>query len=162
MSMGSYLRSHTILFVILLLALAAAATERYLNHTYRYLQPRNNPRGAPQLQGESLQELARVLQSLYPEGAEANLAAGQARLEQGKLQEARLLLEKALEADRRNQQLLFLYARLLLDQGEPPEKVKAVVEELGRYFPRSREKVEEFFAQASKGKIKFERDGSPY
>jgi predicted Zn-dependent protease len=162
MSLGSYLRSHTLLFAILLLALAAAAAERYLSATYRYLQPRSNPRGAPQLQGAALQDLAGVLQTLYPEGAEANLAAGQARLEQGKLQEARLLLEKALAADRRNQQLLFVYARLLLDQGEPPEKIKAVVEELGRYFPRSREKVEAFFSQASKGKIKFEEDGAPY
>lgn len=161
MSLVRYLRTHLLLFAILLLALAAAGVERYLSVTYHHLQPRSNPRGAPQLQGAALQELAGVLQSLYPEGAEANLTAGQARLEQGKLQEARLLLEKALEADRRNQQLLFLYARLLLDQGEPPEKVKAVVDELGRYFPRSREKVEEFFSQASKGKIKFEQ-GGPY
>jgi tetratricopeptide (TPR) repeat protein len=159
MSLSRYLRSHAILFAILLLALGAALVERYLSATYRHLQPRANPRGAPQLQGAALQELAGVLQELYPEGAEANLTAGQARLEQGKLQEARRLLEKALEADRRNQQLLFLYARLLLDQGEPPEKVKAVVDELGRYFPRSREKVEEFFSQASKGKIKFAGEG---
>ncbi|MBI2504435.1 MAG: tetratricopeptide repeat protein [Candidatus Latescibacteria bacterium] len=159
MRIAPYLRAHKLLFAILLLALGAAGVERYLNSHYRYLQPRSNPRGAPQLQGEALQDLAAVLQTLYPEGAEANLAAGQARLEQGKLQEARLLLEKALEADRRNQQLLFLYARLLLDQGEAPEKVKAVVDELGRYFPRSREKVEEFFSQASKGKIRFEGGG---
>ena len=129
-----YLRTHTGLFAILLFALGAAFAERYLHRHYQYLQPRTNPRGAPQLQGAALQELAAVLQSLYPEGAEANMAAGQARLEQGKLQEA----------------------RLLLDQGETPEKVKAVVDELGRYFPRSREKMEEYFAQASKGKIKFE------
>ena len=161
MSMVSYLRTHLALFVILLLALGAALTEHYLNSSYHYLQPRTNPRGAPQLQGPALQDLATVLQTLYPEGAEANMAAGQARLEQGKLQEARLLLERALEADRRNQQLLFLYARLLLDQGESPEKVKAVVDELGRYFPRSREKMEEYFSQASKGKIKFE-GGGPY
>jgi len=159
MSLGSYLRSHITLLAILGLALGAATVEWRLGHTYGHLQPRSHPRGAPQLQGEALQELARVLQGLYPEGAEANLTAGQARLEQGKLQEARLLLEKALEADRRNQQLLFLYARLLLDQGEPPEKVKAVVDELGRYFPRSRGKVEEFFAQASKGRIKFAGEG---
>ena len=159
MDIVRYLRAHTLLFAILLLVLVAAGTERYLSNTYHYLQPRSNPRGAPQLQGAALQDLARVLQELYPEGAEANLAAGQARLEQGKLQEARLLLEKALEVDRRNQQLLFLYARLLLDQGEPPEKVKAVVDELGRYFPRSREKIEEYFNQASKGKIKFEVEG---
>jgi tetratricopeptide (TPR) repeat protein len=161
MNIARYLKTHTTLFAILLLALGAALVERYLHHTYQYLQPRSHPRGAPQLQGTALQDLAGVLQTLYPEGAEANLTAGQARLDQGKLQEARLLLEKALEADRRNQQLLFLYARLLLDQGDPPEKVKAVVDELGRYFPRSREKVEEFFSQASKGKIKFER-GGPY
>lgn len=161
MDIVRYLRTHTTLFGILLLALGAALVERHLSNTYQYLQPRSHPRGAPQLQGAALQDLAAVLQTLYPEGAEANLTAGQARLDQGKLQEARLLLEKALEADRRNQQLLFLYARLLLDQGEPPEKVKAVVDELGRYFPRSREKVEEFFSQASKGKIKFE-GGGPY
>ena len=159
MSLVRYLRAHTLLFAILLLVLVAAGAERYLSNHYHYLQPRSNPRGAPQLQGAALQDLAGVLQELYPEGAEANLTAGQARLEQGKLQEARQLLEKALEADRRNQQLLFLYARLLLDQGEAPEKVKAVVDELGRYFPRSRDKMEEYFSQASKGKIKFEESG---
>jgi hypothetical protein len=68
-------------------------------------------------------------------------------------------LEKAWAADRHNLQLLFLYARLLMDLDEEPEKVKAVVDELRRYFPRSRQKVEEYFAQASKGKMRFETDG---
>ena len=77
---------------------------------------------------------------------------------EGKLAEARPFLEKALAVDRRNQQLLFLYARLLLDLGEKPVKVKEVVDDLRRYFPRSRQKVEEYFAEASKGKMRFDAD----
>ena len=65
-------------------------------------------------------------------------------------------LEKALEADRHNQQLLFLYARLLLDMGEEEAEVQAVVDELRRLFPRSRQTVEAYFARASQGKLRFE------
>jgi hypothetical protein len=68
-------------------------------------------------------------------------------------------LEKALAVDRRNQQLLFLYARLLLDLDEEPAKVKEVVNDLRRYFPRSRQKVEEYFTEASKGQLRFATDG---
>jgi hypothetical protein len=155
-----YLRSLKLLLLILLAGGLVALVERHQTDQHDHLLPRAHPRGEPQLKGESLQELAQVLLELYPQGAEPNLLMGTALAEQGLLQEARLHLEKALEIDRRNQQLLFLYARLLLDLGEQPEKVKAVVEELRRYFPRSRDKVEEYFEQASKGKIRFRAEGA--
>ena len=123
------------------------------------MSERAHARGEPQLKGDSLRELAGVLLALYPEGAEPNLAMATALAEAGRLVEARPHLEKALAVDRRNQQLLFLYARLLLDLGEKPAKVREVVDDLRRYFPRSRQKVEENFAEASKGKIRFEANG---
>ncbi|MBT5328381.1 MAG: tetratricopeptide repeat protein [Gemmatimonadetes bacterium] len=122
------------------------------------MSERAHARGEPQLKGDSLRELAGVLLALYPEGAEPNRAMATALAEAGRLVEARPHLEKALAVDRRNQQLLFLYARLLLDLGEKPAKVREVVDDLRRYFPRSRQKVEEYFAEASKGKMRFDAD----
>ncbi len=144
----------------LLLGVAAvggvlALLEQQRTTEYGHLLERTHARGQPQLKGTSLQALAQVLLTLYPAGAEANLLMGTALAEAGRLAEARAHLEKALAVDRRNLQLLFLYARLLLDMGENAEKVQAVVEELNRYFPRSREKVEQYFADASKGKMRF-------
>ena len=48
---------------------------------------------------------------------------------------------------------------LLLDLDEEPAIVKEVVNDLRRYFPRSRQKVEEYFTEASKGKLRFATDG---
>lgn len=159
MAIGNYLRSLRLLLLILVAGGLLALFEHYQTSGRSDLLPPLDPKGQPQLQGKSLEELARVLLALYPDGGEPNLMMGAALAGQGKLQEARPYLEKALQIDRRNQQLLFLYGRLLLDMGEAPEKVRAVVDELRRYFPRSREKVEEYFEQASKGKIRFEGEG---
>jgi len=156
MTIGKYFRSLRLLLLILLAGGLLALLEHRQTRGRTDLLPPADPRGQPQLQGRSLEELARVLLALYPDGGEPNLTMGAALAGQGKLQEARPYLEKALQSDRRNQQLLFLYARLLLDMGEDPQKIREVVDELGRYFPRSREKVEEYFEQASKGKIEFE------
>lgn len=153
-----YLHSLKYLLLIAALGGALALVEWQRQAEHRHLTERTNPRGQPQLVGESLRDLAAVLLALYPEGAESNLMMGTALAEEGKLKEARAHLEQALAKDRHNQQLLFLYARLLLDLGEEPQKVKAVVDELRRYFPRSRQKVEEYFAQASKGKMRFGSD----
>ena len=153
-----YLRSLKLLLGIAVVGAVLAFFERQRVAEYGHLWERINPRGQPQLKGTSLWELAQVLLELYPEGAKANLLMGTALAEEGKLEEARAHLEKAMEVDRRNMQLLFLYARLLLDMGEDAEKVQAVVEELNRYFPRSREKVEQYFGEASKGKMRFGGD----
>lgn len=125
-----------------------------------HLAPRTHARGQPQLKGTSLLELAQVLLKLYPQGAESNLLMGTALAEAGRLQEARAHLEQAMAVDRHNLQLLFLYARLLLDMGEDVEQVREVVKELVRYYPRSQQKVEQYFAQASKGAMRFDGDGS--
>ena len=154
-----YLRSLKTLLLIVALGGLLALVERQHQAEYGHLTERTHARGQPQLKGGSLRELAGVLVALYPEGAEPNLVMGTALAEEGKLAEARPYLEKALAVDRRNQQLLFLYARLLLDLDEPPAKVKEVVDDLRRYFPRSRQKVEEYFSQASKGKMRFAGDG---
>ena len=154
-----YLRSLKLLLLIAVLGGVLALVERQHQTEHRHLIERTHARGQPQLKGQSLRELAEVLLALYPEGAEPNLVMGTALADEGNLVEARRHLEKALAADRHNLQLLFLYARLLMDLDEEPEKVKAVVDELRRYFPRSRQKVEEYFAQASKGKMRFETDG---
>ena len=153
-----YLRSLKLLLVVAIVGTVLAFFERQRTAEYGHLE-RTHARGQPQIKGTSLQELAQVLLELYPEGAEANLLMGTALAEEGgRLEEARAHLEKAMEVDRRNLQLLFLYARLLLDMGEDVEKVQEVVEELSRYFPRSREKVEQYFAEASKGKMRFGGD----
>lgn len=151
-----YLRVFKYLLVIMAVGAVLAFIERQRASEYDYLSERTHARGQPALKGESLQELAQVLLELYPEGAQSNLLMGTALAEKGQLKEARAHLEKALAADRHNQQLLFLYARLLMDMGEDTQKVQAVVDELRRLFPRSRQTVEEYFARASKGELKFE------
>ena len=153
-----YLRSLKLLLVVAVVGAGLAFFERQRTAEYGHLLERTHARGQPQLKGTSLRELAQVLLELYPEGAEANLLMGTALADEGRLEEARAHLERAMEVDRRNLQLLFLYARLLLDMGEDAKKVQAVVEELNRYFPRSREKVEQYFGEASKGKMRFGED----
>ena len=153
-----YVRSLKLLLVVVVVGAGLAFFERQRMAEYGHLLQRMHARGQPQLKGTSLRELAQVLLALYPEGAEANLLMGTALAEEGLLEEARAHLEQAMAVDRRNAQLLFLYARLLLDMGEDMEKVQAVVEELSRYFPRSREKVERYFGEASKGKMRFDGD----
>ena len=144
-----------VLWVILALAAGFAWLE-YRQSQKGHLQPRAHPRGHPQLAGRSLEELAGVLLNLHPESAEPNFLMGKALAERGRLREALPYFEKALAVERRNLNLLFLYARLLLDLGEEPAAVKAVVDEIRRYYPRSRQEVEEYFGKASKGAIRFE------
>ena len=150
-----YLRSFKLLFVIIAIGSALAYIERQRADQYGHLAERTHARGHPTLKGESLEEVARVLLTLYPDGAQPNLLMGTALAEKGQLKAARMHLEKALEADRHNQQLLFLYARLLLDMGEEEARVQAVVDELRRLFPRTRQTVEEYFTRASQGRLRF-------
>lgn len=150
-----YLRSFKLLFVIIAIGSALAYVERQRADQYGHLAERTHARGHPTLKGESLEEVARVLLTLYPDGAQPNLLMGTALAEKGQLKAARMHLEKALEADRHSQQLLFLYARLLLDMGEEEAKVQAVVDELRRLFPRTRQTVEEYFTRASQGRLRF-------
>ena len=49
-----------------------------------------------------------------------------------------------------------MYARLLLDMGADAEEIRPVVEEIRRDYPRSRDKVEEYFRNATKGEISFD------
>ena len=144
----------TILAVCALIALVEYQRTRAFGH----LQPRSSPKSLPSLKGESLHELASVLIELYPAEAQPNALMGTALAAEGKLSQARVHLEKALEGNPRDQSLLFMYARLLLDMGEDPQKVRAVVEEIRRYFPRSRQKIEDYFERASKGQIRFEQE----
>ena len=155
MTITRYLRAHAILLPILLLCGAAAWVERYQRNTFRHMQPQMHARAQPQLQGAALRQAARVLFSLYPEDAQPNLMMGTSLIEQGRLEEARQYLESTLAVERRNQGALFLYARLLLDLGEDPDKVKGVIDELRSLFPKSREKVAAYFEQASKGRLRF-------
>ena len=125
--------------------------------THHHLRPRGHPRTNPRLETRALEDVARVLLECYPDEAAPNLLMGTALAEQGKLQEARRFLETAMKIEPRDQQLLFLYARLLVDLKEDPEKVRDIVDQLGRYFPRSRDDVEEYFRQATGGVLRFER-----
>ncbi len=159
MNITRYLRAHVILLPILLLCGAAAWVEYYQRNTFQHMQPQMHARAQPQLQGEALRQAAQVLFELYPQAAQPNLMMGTALIEQGRLKEARQYLEHTLAVERRNQGALFLYARLLLDLGEDPEKVKDIVDEIRSGFPKSREKIEAYFEQASKGRIRFEEGG---
>jgi hypothetical protein len=152
---SNYLRANYIPLLIAGLCAALALVERYQRRTYEHVQSRIDPRAQPQLKGEALSGLAQALSELYPDGVQANVLAAQALIEKGRFQEARQHLEQALQAGGRDQGLLFLYAQLLLDLGEEPEKVRKVVDEIRRYFPRSREKIEGYFERASKGRISF-------
>lgn len=151
-----YLKSLRFLLYLTVAGVALALLERHQANTYRHLAPAADPKGKPNLKGEPLSELAEVLFELYPEEAEPNLLMGKALAEQGRLREARVYFERSLEVDRNKQSLLFLYARLLLDLEEDPEEVRAVVDEIRRTFPGSREKVEEYFSKASNGRIRFD------
>ena len=151
-----YLKSLRFLLYLTVAGVALALLERYQANTYRHLAPATDPKGKPNLWGESLSDLAEVLFELYPEEAESNMLMGKALAEQGRLREARAYFERSLEIDRNKQSLLFLYARLLLDLEEDPGEVRAVVDEIGRTFPGSREKVEEYFSKASNGRIRFD------
>ena len=155
-----YFKSLRFLIYVAVVGVALALLERHQASTYAHLAAGPDPKGKPELQGESLRDLATVLFELYPEEAEPNLVMGKALAEQGKLQEARAYFEKSLEIDRNKQALLFLYARLLLDLDEDPQQIRAVVDEIRRNFPRSKEKVEEYFMRASSGKIRFDRQES--
>ena len=148
-----YLRSFKLLALILILGTVLAALERHQRFLFNHLSERASSRGHPSLKGNSLKNLADVLYAIYPERAESNLLMGRALLEKGSLKEARKHLEEALELDRNNQQLLFLYAQLLLDLGEDEVKISAIVNELRRLFPRSKKAVESYFERASKGKL---------
>lgn len=149
----SYLRSFKLLAIILIIGTVLAALERHQRSLFNHLSERANSRSHPSLKGDSLKNLADVLYAIYPDRAEANLLMGRALLDKGNLKEARKYLEEALELDRNNQQLLFLYAQLLLDVGEDEVKISAVVNELRRLFPRSKKAVEAYFERASKGKL---------
>jgi|TARA_B100001094_G_C17875083_1_gene644031 tetratricopeptide (TPR) repeat protein len=148
-----HLRSFKLLLVVLLIGVALAALERRQIFLYNHLSERMNSRGHPSLKGGSLKKLADVLYELYPDRAEANLFMGRALIEKGRLKDARKYLEEALELDRNNQQLLFLYAQLLLDMGEEEDEISVVVNDLRQLFPRSKKAVEAYFERASKGKL---------
>ena len=153
------LKSLRFLIYLAVLGAVLAVVERR-QASYGHLGPAPDPK-KQQLQGESLHELATVLLELYPEAAEPNLFMGKSLAERGKLHEARRYLEKSLEIDRRNEALLFIYARLLLDLEAGPEEIRPIVDEIRRYFPHSREMVEDYFKSASKGKIRFDKKDSP-
>ena len=151
-----YLKSLRFLLYLAVLGAAIGLFERHQSRTYEHLSSRDEARGNPQLYGQSLQQLSEVLLELYPEGAGPNLMMGKALADQGRLHEARRHLEKALEVNRRSEALLFVYARLLLDMGADAEEIRPVVEEIRRDYPRSRQKVEEYFRKATKGGISFD------
>jgi tetratricopeptide (TPR) repeat protein len=158
-NISHYLRANSIPLVIAGLCVVLALVERNQRHVYQHMQSRVHPRAYPQLKGEALSGFAQVLRELYPEGAQPNMLMAQSLIEKGRFQEARQHLEQALRTGHRDQGLLFLYAQLLLDLGEAPERVREVVDEIRRYFPRSREKIEDYFERASKGRISFAKEG---
>ena len=144
------------LLYLITVAIVFGFFERRQTRQHGHLAPATDRRGKPQLHGEALHELATVLLELYPHEAEPNLLMGRALVQQGKLEEGLRLFEKSLAINRHNQTLLFLYAQLLLDLGRDPDEVGAVVDEIRRDFPRSRDRVEDYFRRASKGQIQFE------
>jgi tetratricopeptide (TPR) repeat protein len=152
----NYLSSFKGLGIIGVIALVLGSLEAHQQATHQHLRPRTHPRTNPRLQTPGLHEVAGVLLQRYPEAAAPNLFMGKAMAEMGKLQEARRFLEAAMAINPRDQQLLFLYARLLVDLKEDPEQVRAVVEQMGRYFPRTRDDIEAYFEDATNGAIQFD------
>ena len=160
MPIATYLKPLRFLFAIGVLAAALGLLENRQKTTHGHLQDRVHARGHLRLETKSLEELASVLLERYPHTATPNLYMGTALVEQGRLREARDYLEKAMEINPRNQELLFLYARLLVDLGEQPARIRSVVADIGRYFPRSKDRVQAFFEEASRGRVSFDRE--PY
>jgi hypothetical protein len=149
-------RSFKGLGIIGLIALVLGSVEAHQQATHQHLRPRTHPRTNPRLQTPALYDVAGVLLQRYPHAAAPNLLMGTAMAEMGRLQEARRFLEAAMAIEPRDQQLLFLYARLLVDLKEDPEKVRIVVEQMGHYYPRTREDIEAYFEDATDGAIQFE------
>ncbi|HCL28792.1 MAG TPA: hypothetical protein DIC52_10185 [Candidatus Latescibacteria bacterium] len=152
-----YIRSVSTLCVIGVVAALFGVLESRQQSTHHHLNPRTHPRTNPRLVAPALESAAQVLLQRYPREAVPNLLMGMALAEMGRLDEARGYLETAMAIEPRDQQLLFLYARLLVDLKEDPERVREVVEQISRYFPRSRDDVEAYFQQATEGAIRFDR-----
>ena len=151
------IRSFRGLYIIAGVVAVFGIIESRQQTAHHHLRARTHPRTNPRLETRALEDVARVLLERYPHEAKPNLLMGTALAELGRLQEARGFLETAMDIEPRDQQLLFLYARLLVDLKEDPEKVRHIVDQLGRYFPRSRDDVEEYFRQATGGVLRFER-----
>ena len=151
-----FLKSLQFLAYLAVIGVGVGFFELRQTRTYGHLAERAGAEGTPQLQGESLHALSTVLIDLFPDKAAPNLMMGKALADRGKLEEARQHLEKSLAINRRSEALLFVYARLLLDMGEDPAIVRPIIEEIRRDYPKSREKVEKYFKQASKGELSFD------
>jgi predicted Zn-dependent protease len=63
--------------------------------------------------------------------------------EQGRVEEARAYLERALDVNRRNPLLLLLYAQVLRALGEDPKTIREITDELRRLFPRDWRRFEQ-------------------
>ena len=148
-------RSHKAFLVIALAVLALAVIENRQAGD-GHLHPRSHPRTNPRLEAQALHEAASVLVERYPDRARPNVMMGTALAELGRLEEARVYLERAMEIEPRDQQLLFLYARLLVDLQADPEQIRDVVDQMRRYFPRTRDDVEAYFKQATDGAVRFD------
>ncbi|HJP33568.1 MAG TPA: tetratricopeptide repeat protein [Candidatus Latescibacteria bacterium] len=154
--MVSWFRNLSIVIAIMVAAGIMALVERGQLREHGHIVPRTNVKALPQLQEEHLLVLAEKLLEIHPTRAESNLLMAKAMIEAGKPDKALRYLEMALEAERHDQRLLFLYAQVLIDTGAEIEKVQAVVDEMRRYFPRTREKVETYFARAAGGRLRFD------
>ena len=148
-------RSHKAFLVIALVVLALAVIENRQADD-GHLHARSHPRTNPRLEAQALHEAASVLVERYPDRARPNVMMGTALAELGRLEEARVYLERAMEIEPRDQQLLFLYARLLVDLQADPEQIRDVVDQMRRYFPRTRDDVEAYFQQATDGAVRFD------
>jgi tetratricopeptide (TPR) repeat protein len=129
------LRSLKVLFTVIVIGVVLGFVEHRQSRQHGHLSAYDTG-GVPQLHGEALERFAQQAYELGPDDAQPNIMMGIALAEQGRGKQARVHLERALEIDRRDPQLLFFYAQVLHALGEDPATVRRIRNELKENFPQ--------------------------
>jgi hypothetical protein len=123
-----------VLLIVILIGVVLGLVEHRQTARHGHLSA-YDPGSLPQLQGQFLRKFARQAFELAPDAAQSNLFLGISLAEQGRIKQARVHLERALAINRRDPQLLFIYAQVLYALDEDPKKVQQIRNELKQHFP---------------------------
>ena len=133
-ALANGLRSLRVLLIVILIGVVLGLVERHQTARHGHLRA-YDPGSLPQLQGAFLRKFAQQTFELAPDAAQANLFLGISLAEQGRIKQARVHLERALSINRRDPQLLFIYAQVLYALDEDPKMIRQIRDELKQKFP---------------------------
>lgn len=134
-TLAKSLRAVSLPLAVVLIGVGLGFMEHQRAAQHGHLSP-YAPGSVPQLQGKFLSDYAHQTYELAPGAAQPNILMGVSLAEQGRIKLARVHLERALSINRRDPQLLFLYAQVLQALDEDPETIQELKDELRRYFPQ--------------------------